>query len=1283
MPPVTQRIPDLLGGVSQQAAHRRRPNELESSLNALHSLAKGFGKRPGTRSIAQLSATPSDFVSPDVFFLDYGPDGRFYATFIDGDLMVWDQNGVEQVVAFPNGKGYLGAENGIPRTFMDEFTNANGTTLTAHDAQWILKSGTNAMTIQSNKANMNFLGSQYHFARVIPTADYTVSAIINYGGNSSLPGEVYARVNAAWTAGYKFALTATAGTATIQLSRINANGSLTGIASGTTATVGAADTTIAIRVTGTLIEALVNGVVVLSVTDATTSAAGFAGIGGDSAGTTVTANDFTVLYSEPNSETLRLIRTAVLGNRAFVANRTIKVERDTARKAPVQTPQALLYVEQADYATKYSVTIDGTPIEYETPAGADPSTRRAIATDAITTALVDALTAAFASFSFEQFGSMIRVSRTDAADFRITTKDGLADNGLRVIKGTVQRSADLPLRGVDGFTVEVVGDPEQARDNYWVEFDVQNADDFRGVWKEVARPGEAIALDPSTMPHELVFTDEVTQPEQARGFPSLPVVSAVEPTWHESVWATGLNDTGTVLTGVVQGDRILRLDGHGEEMFANIINANGGPVKVRVRYNINTVGMSEDETFLVKIDYNDGVASTSWTEGRTLAFAPGVFATDQFVDVDVPVLDANFDIRIRVEYSGGASPADWGGVYVFGDRHDGIRYQVFTARDVTWRTDTVYPKHTAWTVDVDGTPANYTQTTDLTGAEIAAALEPVVEALAGINSSVVTTSTGTAIRIVYASGIGIPDVEVSHTFSKLTYFWNPELEWQFTADSLAGKTLRNLSDGSEGTITSNYGFGATVGSLTGGVDNEFNDGDLCVVIDTVKKLTFREVMWTPRSAGDSVTNPWPSFRDNYIREVFYHRGRLGFLSGGNVIFSEAGKPENLYRTVTTSLIDSDPIDVAYAGGNNARFNSAVSWNGETVIFGDRVQVVPRGEPVFSPRSIRLDQLSAYPCDPQGKPEAAGRYVFFGRPTKDDTRTHVAALGISTRSRVAEARSLTTDLPTYLSGTPITFAADPLLNHVFVLADGDRTKLYHLTYQMEDDAPQAASWGTWEFEGEVMGLDVGNGTLAVLVNYSDGLYLETVDLNAEEPILLDRLVEGLDCSPVFSAGSTTWTLPYSVATDGSEGTVEVVQADGTVLVTTRPTATTVRAVGDYDADAVSIGLQFEYEAQLSTIYLRSADATGILKADTRKHLTVHKVRFLHEDTRKYDVLIQGSERSEVTYSFSEDDEDNGSFAAPVMSNNEHVTIKLRSTYPLPCWITGAEWDGTFRARTGLR
>lgn len=89
-------------------------------------------------------------------------------------------------------------------------------------------------------------------------------------------------------------------------------------------------------------------------------------------------------------------------------------------------------------------------------------------------------------------------------DFSIRAEDGNAGNTLSIAKGRIQRFDLLPDTAPEGFKVEVVSDPTEDFDNYWVEFQKLNPDDSNGIWKEVIAPDTKLELDATTMPHILV-----------------------------------------------------------------------------------------------------------------------------------------------------------------------------------------------------------------------------------------------------------------------------------------------------------------------------------------------------------------------------------------------------------------------------------------------------------------------------------------------------------------------------------------------------------------------------------------------------------------------------------------------------------------------------------------------------------------------------------------------------------------------------------------------------------
>jgi uncharacterized protein YcnI len=1286
---VSQSIDNLLNGVSQQPSALRLASQAEEQVNGLSRFADGGpSKRPGTSHVAKLTSDTTGADSAFVHPINMGEGNQYFVVIANGELRVYDKRtGTTIPVLFPHGQTYIVPVDLLPSSFLlDLFTDENATELSAHESDsqhtWTSLNANPEATIQSNRVRVNVVqsgASLYRLSYEAPTADYTVSARVLHDSNTSEDSEVYARIPLSAVGGYGCRLTSASGAATMELYRKESNGSETLIDDYThSSAVADTEQTIAIRVTGTTIEGLLNGTVVMTGTDSTYTAAGNPGLGGVQGalgqGADVYIDDFTVAWTIATETPVETYRAVTVGNRTFLTNTSVQVLQDTTRKAPVQTPQALIYLEQADFSTTYSVTIDGVTVSYETPAGTEASARSEIDTSAITNKLLTLLDAAFTSFTFHQFGSMIRVKRDDDADFTIAATDGLSDNGILVIKSTVQRTTDLPLRCVDGYVLEVVGGPEEAKDTYWVEFDSQGSDDFRGVWKECVRPGEGVAFDPATLPHELIYSSEITERMEARGFPSQPVITAANPVKAAHAWQ-GTQD------GATNDTQFIFMKDHGSDTFINLTEANGGPLTLEIRYLANTTKLADGETFFLTLAINDNATPSSGTfvDVAQRAYAKGVYKSEVWIVEIGTNVPANYDIRLTVTYSGGSTPADGerGSIVLLPYDNDepgipGFQYTRYSGRDVTWPTDTVYPKGTAWNIDVGGSDANYTQTTDMTGAAIAAALEPIVEALTGVDSTLVTNDRGTAIRITLAAG-GLPTVTATGTFSSSTRFWNPDIDLGFDGAELDGKILKNLSDGSEGVITDCYATGITVSSMTGGVDNVIRNGDLCVVTDTSERFTFRQIRWTDRAAGDSVTNPWPSIRDGYVRDVFYTRGRLGLLSGGNIVLSEAGKPENLFRTATTDLLDSDPIDTKPATSGSANFHSAVDWDGRFLMWTDTAQFELQGEPLLTPATVALPQLTKFDSSPV-RPLVVGSRIYFARGMSTSTRMFEYRLRQSNER--PDATEITRDLPSYLAGYPTMIVGDTALGFVAVLTDDDPTHLYTYSAHYEDSEQYQSAWSRWEFAADstIVGMDFVDGTLGILFSRSDGIYLELLDLD-DSGLLLDRRLDAQ--TGTYASNKTTWDLPYSIPTDGSEGTVVVV-VNGAVVATTRGSATTVETTADVNlsASSATIGVRYDFRYTLSTLHPRSREG----KADTRGRLQLSRALLRYKDSREFDVEVTPTGRAKRTYSFAETSAQDGEFPFQIGTRNTTALIEFVNDSPFQCILTGLDWEGTLVNRS---
>jgi hypothetical protein len=101
MPLVTRQHAALFNGVSQQPAPLRLTSQHEALTNAYCTVTKGISKRPGSTFIAEITTDLLGDESAFIHAINRDVDERYIVTLIDGDLKVYDLDGVEKTVNEP------------------------------------------------------------------------------------------------------------------------------------------------------------------------------------------------------------------------------------------------------------------------------------------------------------------------------------------------------------------------------------------------------------------------------------------------------------------------------------------------------------------------------------------------------------------------------------------------------------------------------------------------------------------------------------------------------------------------------------------------------------------------------------------------------------------------------------------------------------------------------------------------------------------------------------------------------------------------------------------------------------------------------------------------------------------------------------------------------------------------------------------------------------------------------------------------------------------------------
>ena len=104
------------------------------------------------------------------------------------------------------------------------------------------------------------------------------------------------------------------------------------------------------------------------------------------------------------------------------------------------------------------------------------------------------------------------------------------------------------------------------------------------------------------------------------------------------------------------------------------------------------------------------------------------------------------------------------------------------------------------------------------------------------------------------------------------------------------------------------------------------------------EFSLSQITWTDRVAGDLETAPDPSFIGERLNDMSFHKNRLSFLAGENIVLSELGEFFNYYATTATDLLDTDMIDLAAPTNEVNILQNFVPFNENLMIFSDYAQV---------------------------------------------------------------------------------------------------------------------------------------------------------------------------------------------------------------------------------------------------------------------------------------------------------------------------------------------------------
>lgn len=487
-------------------------------------------------------------------------------------------------------------------------------------------------------------------------------------------------------------------------------------------------------------------------------------------------------------------------------------------------------------------------------------------------------------------------------------------------------------------------------------------------------------------------------------------------------------------------------------------------------------------------------------------------------------------------------------------------------------------------------------------------------------------------------------------------------------------------------------------------------------------FTFKKFDWSARVAGDAVTAPNPSFVGSKIQNVNLFRNRLAFLADENVILSAADSYDRFWPETVQTVVDSDPIDLTTGGTQINFLVSSLTFASTLLLFSRHGQfrldagTTGTGTPL-TPKTATITQMTTFEMVDAVDPVAVGRTVYFAIPKGDFSGLREFFLPDAS-GPVPISEEVTSSVPRFISENLATLVASVGEESILLISKDQPKRVYLYKFFFQDDTKLQSSWSYWEVEGDktILGADMVDSDLYLVLQYADGVYLEkvvmrpeSVDPGAPIELLVDRKASEAVCSVALTnpAGldlQSTITLPYPINPNSSmvvvgryatSNTIQPGQVIAPISQTTSGGAGgngTLVVRGDLTSAKFYVGELYDMLYEFSTQYLKEQPPGGGMAVAGGPKLQLRTWTLIFDETSHFKLRI--TPRGRATYDYPYNGVELGDqevplgspglrtskFRAPVMAQNIDARIEIVSDSPLPCRIQSAEWEGWYHSRS---
>lgn len=248
--------------------------------------------------------------------------------------------------------------------------------------------------------------------------------------------------------------------------------------------------------------------------------------------------------------------------------------------------------------------------------------------------------------------------------------------------------------------------------------------------------------------------------------------------------------------------------------------------------------------------------------------------------------------------------------------------------------------------------------------------------------------------------------------------------------------------------------------------------------------------WEPMLVGDEITNPIPSFLSTsenptpVIKDIFFHKNRLGFITDRSIVFSEIGRFGNFWKSTVAAALDKDRIDGYVDSQSSIKLEYATSLEDLLVLFAGSEQFLVASPDVLSSKSIQVSKISAYDVNTEVRPIFVNNSLFFCAIRGNYTQIMKYKLS-ELSGRTIIGTDITKQVPRYIPSGVNSFGYSAINEMIFVVTEEEVENIYVFKETTQDNQVLQSAWFKWSFQLDVLKAFSFNNDLYMLTLIPSG------------------------------------------------------------------------------------------------------------------------------------------------------------------------------------------------------